>query len=366
MATVLERARGGQRGLIVLTHKEIFLLEHGKLTKGSRRSITSPNLARFARKVMSRIRDDYLVGAHIGGKISPDHPVFSGSFQDFTMATPLQWRASNAHPVVPLVSAFFIPKTFSKYTRRRRSWDLIHVATDGPGKNWDRFVSIAAQLISQQPHLRILTVSTHGSEKSQSHLRSKFEKIKSEISGGLHHISLLTKNGERGLPAAVMANLLGDSKVICLFSQSEGTPKIITEAMMAGCFPVVYEDLLRTCSFLPDLATYENTMKETKELEKISAAITRFSEEISDRMCQVAQAKFELVKNVQYLQIFLRDLTGQDWDLPKHEDLRLRLPAHTRNGADWFRDKTNVSTTDLATRKNWADFESWLRQVRPS
>ena len=362
MATVLEHARGGQRGLIVLTHKEVFLLEHGRLTKGSRRSIASPNLARVARKVLSRIRDDYVVGAHIGGKISSDHPVFSGSFQDFTMATPLQWRASDAHPVVPLVSAFFIPKTFSEYNRRRRSWDLLHVATDGAGKNWDRFISVTADLLSKQPGLRVLAVSTHGCEKSEWLLRSRLREIKSGISHGLHHISLVPKNGEKGLPAAVMANLLGDSKVICLFSQSEGTPKIITEAMMAGCFPIVYEDLLRTCSFLPDLDNDKNTMKETNELERITSAITEFSEEISNAVREVAQSKFELTKNVQSLETFLRDLTGQDWDLPRHEDLRLRLPAHTKNGAYWFRGKLNSSTADLATPRNWIGFESWLRR----
>lgn len=359
MATLLARPKQASPGVLVLTHKEIDFLRNGRRSPIGRYRFLYPIEILFARNVLRVLRRRYLIGAHIGFKLPASHDVFSGKYNDFLMSTPTLLNVIDGLklPVFPKTSAFFIPEHFREYMSEQRSWDLIHISTNARYKNWDRFGRVAADLISKYPKIKILAISTHSSETSRKHLDDMLEKTMGKSYKSITYLSHISQVGGKGFPPNFIATLLGDSKVLALFSENEGSAKVVAEALAAGCLPTIYETLADSSAFYPERDLFEMTMVPGSESDAI-LNLMKIDSRTREKISRVSLDLRGLRVSEVELRDFLSELNAAKIDSTLEDDFRLTLPSQDMSGSPWLTGiRRSQKTADLSSIRDWHKFQ---------
>lgn len=367
MATVLDWPSAGRKGLVCLTHKEASFLFSGSLQWGplSRYRRFHPKAA-VARYVWRALKAQYDFGVHFGSRVQANHPANSSQWA-FRLATPL--LSDEPEGRVALTSAYFIPEDFApaQFVAQRR-WDVVHIATGSGYKNWDRALSSVTSLAQSRPNFKALLVSTHGTEKQlRTFTRWLEQLLPNSVKDRIQHAAILTASGEKGLPEEVVKTLLQSSKTLVLFSESEGTPKIVSEGLMSGCRVVVYNILLLNSAQFPSLPGSLFQMKSGSEKETIERCLDLAPESKTDQATRLSavRATFSEEINIVRLAEELSTILARPICLVANGFFRLQLPAHTARGMPWIKDSTFRTTSDLSSTSDWFRFWRFLsKQIK--
>lgn len=362
VATVLDWPREGRRGLVCLTHKEASFLFSGKLQWGPlsrfRHFLPQAAIARYFLRELEAFCD---FGIHFGSRVPENHPAHSSRWA-FRMATPLLSKEPERR--VALTSAYFIPDDFmpSEFVAQRR-WDLVHIATASGYKNWDRALDAIVPLAQSRDNFQALLVSTHETEKELRRFTRWLDQILLKSGQGrIQHAAILTAGGEKGLPQDVIKVLLQSSKALVLFSESEGTPKIVSEGLMAGCRVVLYNALLLNSAHFPSLPGSIFPMKSGAEQQTIERCLDLPAESEADQASRLSAVRsaFSEEVNIVRLSAELSTLLARPISFVGNGFFRLQLPGHTPRGMPWIKNPTYRTTSDLSTTLDWLNFWRFL------
>lgn len=337
MAVMLAAPSEGRRGILVLTHKEAKWLLGGEPRRPS--GIVRGSLLRR----LERSRDRYAIGVHSGRRLSANSAALDPRW-DFVMATELLAPSLEPHRRIALSSAHFVPDGYGLPWSSARGWDLVHIATQSAGKQWSRFFEIVAELLDADPSLRVLGIATRRDEQPSlrapaadilgQHLDRGF--VLAEPVGGAFY---------KGWHPRVIERILADTKVLCLLSEVEGSSKVVSEASMAGCRVVLYEQLLACCVAVPAGTDHVVAMTPGTEAGVIQRTIVGFPAYRADRA--VLAAFYGERASTVTLSRRLAQILGHPVLLDDADDLRFRLPAHSDTGMPWLARRPGDSTADV-------------------
>lgn len=336
MAVLLARPQVGRRGVVVLTHKEVKWLYGGG----------SPPLRQRHRsqlhRRLDRLRERYAFGVHAGRRLSPTSAALDQRWE-FVLATERLAPELAEDRRIARSSAHFVPDDYGVPMPEHRTWDLVHVATQSSGKHWPRFLAASAALLATDPSLRILGIATRA--PGQPSLRVEASEVLGDHLGRSFVLEEPDSTGFfKGWHPRIIERILAETKVLCLFSEIEGSSKIVSEASMAGCLVVLYEQLVECCIELPEGARHVLPMQPGSEVMALAAAIRNAADYRPDR--RRLTAFYGETASIAHLRARLAEILGHPVDLEDTEALRFRLPAHSDAGMPWIRGDRPTVTAD--------------------
>jgi len=369
MALILARMSPSHKGVMVLTHKEMFDLypEQRGSRLGRLRSLlrgTPPKLSGSERSTVlqriSSLRQGYIVGVHFGWYL-PRAPQFLNHI-DFYMATNSNFNESGhiLGKQFPLVSADFVPPIFESPEDFERDIDLLGVANNAPYKRLDLFVQVASQIFSARSDAKIRLITPKPLVMNRRQI--KLERV---LNDAVTHLLISHPHADfqlirpdisamgKGLSHHAVAGFLQRSKVFFLSSQGEGQPKVLHEALVAGCSVVAFQKLLQhgVDVRVPDSIRF---VPSGFESAGVLTALTEWPEGRANQ--SVLNEALAERNSVQRLLAFLETLAGKGLAFESIPPLSLALPAHSPSGMPWLEFKDDRATSDLHDFGEWERF----------
>ena len=357
--------------MISLTHKEAAFLVRGTLGWASPlglvqrlrfRHLRGLALASFARRVLSKLQEKYRVGVHVGSSLPADHPAFDSDRWDFILCTEKLWRGPPSLKMIPLSSAHFIPERFSSKVPQKKEWDLTYIATDSWYKNWPIFAKVSRELVEQDSKFKILAVSTHTNEPGRKNFVKWLKRKLGDTYGkNVTHFTAVTNGADKGFDQEKISSILRSTKFFVLFSQSEGSSKVVGEALMSGCSVFIYKAFREECADWP-MIPEDHLLQEGSEASQIRKRLV-FENETGASLAPPANEIINycgLEHNVRRLSSELSRILGFSVNISPDDHLRFRLPAHTALDMPWFSASKGRATSDLSKIREWAQFKRHL------
>jgi glycosyltransferase involved in cell wall biosynthesis len=328
----LKEPFGESKGVIVFTHKERDLLE-----------MKIPVLA----KTLRLLKTKYFLAMHWGFF---RQGVANVSWIDFHLAAEgtLSLAPSDTTPVIRLCSRNFLPGFFRK-TDSPKIWDILNVSRPAKFKNIPQFFSAVKAMYEKGFLTEVLLLCV--AEKTEPELYKTYLEMFSATERE-HFVFLMTLSGNNAFPLSRqrMAELYNDSRILTLFSDSEGESRVIAEALCCGT-PVVakkhltgggrdYLDESNSRLFETPQEAAETFIDMLENYEKYNFDPTRLQSELHE---EPSIAKLE----VELRRVFSRH--GAVFDGPlKTEELDRNLPSHILTLPKELR---RSSTNDLVSTK---------------
>lgn len=363
MAHIFKHPTPEQKGIIVFTHKEIHFF-HGLRANRIQRLFFPKD---YYAKYLDAIRQKYFCGIHFGW-YSGYREIYNDF--DFLMATPsvLDLAGNTVQPMlIPFRSRNFIPEVFQPMPASQKYWDIICVSNNNRKKNLAEFLRAIRHIYDAGYAYRVLLVSRVS--KNEDKQGDKFYvELEDDYQQLFNHderdrftlIRPAQTNDFIGLPQPTISFFYNSSKVFTLFSEVEGGPKVVSEALLCG-LPIVASRKL------------------------VGGGLDYLNESNShlfDKLDTAHQALIDAVENVEQFQVDIQGLrqdiglegalkqlkdyfsrlyqqNGQNFDgeLINTDRLHLRLPSHTRAGIPWA---TEGVTADILSRQK---FDIFLRHI---
>ncbi|WP_425395011.1 glycosyltransferase [Aeoliella sp.] len=311
-------------------------------------------------KITPAITQRYLVGIHFGwvqpaGFRLPPWASFYFAHDGLVQ---------NQHAYrIPLVSANFTPDYFVPNPEVPKYWDLIYIARNSRHKKLEEFFQCVRNIYDAGRDYKVLLICRTDGTNSNSTIAFR------DLAGTYYRLfspaererfTLLGLSSELrylGMSQRQLVYFYQSSKVATLFSSREGTPKMISEALLCG-LPVVVNRSLEgggrrhlNKSNSVQFSGYSNA-----HLAVIEAVENhRQLQPSSQRMRGVLSEEFSLPKLIDYLRE-LHELHGKrfDGELINLDRLNLRLPAHLVDDIPWATDSS--MTSDIVSQSQWRIF----------
>lgn len=383
MATILKKKSQTSKGIIIFTHKElkhffrldslsflrrlVYLFKKGLLFEDLQ-LLTNP---KYFPTQIQQIKREYILGVHFGGYCE-DAPF--PLVEDFLMKSPSNLKnLTHNIPVIPLVSRDFISDFFNTAHRPSKPyWDVILVARNHRVKNLDCFLTSVKKLYQEGYHYKVLLVITSARNENKTdnytELASDYYKLFNEKERKL--ITLLKIHPEvssPGLPAETISILMQNSKTLALFSEREGGPKVVSEALMCGCRVIIYDyieggardavDDSNSIRF-KDFKDAHIAIRQAVELGPLDEqAVTKVIERVSaasslNKLLSFLHEKFFHEKDNHYL---INNVINID-------QLDKRIPAHLNDESVPWNSKREVGTSDIFTTIQFEEFKKHLSE----
>lgn len=336
MATILKKPTESAKGVICFTHKEVSSIKP------------------------SCLQGKYFLGVHYGGfSIGATVP----NWASFYFGRNSVVGNANHAIRIPLASANFTPECF-KQIPCDKMWDIINVSRNARLKNLNLFFDAVKRLYSRKKMYRVLLVCpTRREENDWDHYTNITEVYYGRFSEKeREYFTLLRLSPELhylGLSQSQLAMFYQHSKVCTLFSETEGSPKVITEALLCGCPIVVYNKQLGSGRDFLD----KNNSVQFGNFAEADVALEEAVENYTSLIPSTAlYDEMSITYTLPLLKQYLAGLYqshGQvfDGELINTDNLNLRLPAHYVYNP-WA--TSPYYTSDI---KNAAQWEEFLRHV---
>jgi len=333
MPTIIKESSAGSPGIITFTGGEAL---YGLPT-------VSKKVRKFLESETSCGR--WLFGVHIQGDFTnlgiwPNEP-----WHSFILwPNPEENYLSNViEKVIPYSCINFLPQDLGVAPRGISEYDMCLVTRASEVKNIEISVRIIKQMLNLRPQFQCVVIVPDYRENISGKIKSSSSEIfyfqqltKMFTSRELKNISFISSSthsfGKFPLSASFVSNVIKDSKFLMLNSHSEGTPRVLAEALLLGTPCIVSENLssgINHClnknnsiaiSDVPDIAA-----------QQIDAALENYDELFQlDR--EDAQRKFSQFYNLEQFKDNLSGMlkskgfqTNGRWFL---ESLHLRLACH--------------------------------------
>ncbi|MFT5171695.1 MAG: glycosyltransferase involved in cell wall biosynthesis, partial [Candidatus Marinamargulisbacteria bacterium] len=246
----LKQPTSTSKGILIFTHKERFLLN---------------SIQPLVRHQLKLTADRYVIGMHWGGFHDalirpPKHVSFhlwAKGLVSFSNLTP-------PPAIIHLTSRNFTPTCFTK-AEISKSWDIINISRLSKIKKLDEFLAVIRRLFDRGMTPKTLLVSPMPADLNQRNCYreffSDFDTMFSEEEQR-HFTLLMIPSGDDIFPLSQesLSYLYNSSRVFTLFSEEEGEPRVVTEALSCG-LPVVIRESLKGAG--KDYLTPENSRQFT-------------------------------------------------------------------------------------------------------
>ena len=379
MAHIFKHPSKNAKGILVFTHKEWrhFTIFDKISTRGGLRYLFKSGLWLKPLELFSTLKINqeineiskhYVLGIHLGWIV----PTFDvDSRISFIMASPdnlTKWKPLPGQRQIPLASRNFIPEFFTPIENSPKFWDIINVSRNSKFKRIDAFFASIRKIYDQGHKFRVLLVIAAGDESSKTaylDVEKDFYRIFNSEERNLFTLMRLSpKLSFPGLPQETLAFFYRSSKVFALFSEKEGGPKVLSEAMGSGLSVVIHKNLVgpEYNSLLPEQNTFRFADYD-QAADRLIDAVK--SPGLSNESLEKLRGEVWAPRTIEKLKTHFQSVFAQmqmefDGQLENLDRLHLRLPAHTHDGIAWGRVGTN-ETADVLTHEQFQQLKSCLR-----
>ena len=248
MAHILKNPTKNNKGVILFSHKEIAFFSNGVKTirydfvnKITSKLFPFDVYKSQYQKDLIKLHEKYFFGQHFGW-YHEDYPTMP--MIDFYLATDSTVSFQDEASIfrIPLSSSSFINQSFSEkqYTK---VWDIVCVSHNGNNKRLQSFFKSVRKLFDSGKKYKILLINNASVNETK---KRHYTEIEEDYNSMFSHeerqyFSLLRLNTSLsflGLPTQCIADFYNLSKVFALFSEKEGEPRAVSEALLCN-LPVV-------------------------------------------------------------------------------------------------------------------------------
>lgn len=375
MAHIFKHPEGLNKGIVVLTHKELaFLVDRNRLSK---RDFLSPITAikkQFSNiykkgeigEIIEKIREKYFIGVHWGGYTGA---VETPTWVDFNMSARGNGSFSGDSLYIPLCSANFTPDVMFD-ARQEKYWDLICVAKSHKVKKIPVLMDQIKRIYKRGYSYRVLIViASNRDETGDKFDVDLFDKYYADFTAEERELFTIIKTdpdmGFQGFSYSFLSHLYNQSKVFTIFSQKEGECRVIKEAQLCGLPVVVKSDMQgggrdylnnKNALFFDSYDTaFETLIDAVEGFDEFEINCSEIKKEIGE------QESIEQLKSW-FKELF--QLHGQSFDgyLLNTDNLNRRLPSHYFDpSVGWAASPDfRFKTTDIVNYKMLCSFSDHL------
>ena len=353
MATILKKPNQENKGIIVFTHKEDkYFFEKSNLF-----------IRNKIKKKLIRLKNRYFLGVHFGWI---NHYKSRFRFYNFLLATESVLRGTENKKesyIIPLRSRNFTPDFFHPNRDYEKHWDIICVSNNTKNKNLKYLLKSIRKIYDMGYYFRVLLISPE--RKNEKNNKKFYQNLEKDY---LNHFScrereyftLIRPNakfGFLGFSQSEMAFFYNSSKVFTLFSEKEGGPKAVSEALLSGNLIVVHSKLEGGGR---DFLNNRNSIQ-FKNFDEAYMALIQAVEKYHEYKPETDMLKRNLSENesIKVLNAYLDDLYkiyNQQFDkkLDRTHRLNLALSAHESDEIPWG--KSIEYTSDIQSYKQFNIF----------
>lgn len=270
MAHILKFPTSTNKGIVLFTHKEI-----GYFSKGVKQirfewfnNLTSKIFPKnqhksFFQKGLEEISKDYFIGEHFGWYHRNYHTV---PLVDFYLCTPSTVTFQNPDEIttIPLSSSSFINEVFEN-KKFKKIYDVMCVSHSGNNKRLKDFLKSVRELYDRGKKYRVLLINKQSVlENAKGHYIDLEKDYHSMFTAEEKQwFTLLRIKGSLsllGLPSQAICEFYNLSKVFALFSEQEGEPRAVSEALICG-MPVVINKNIKAGGVGLDMLNDNNSVR---------------------------------------------------------------------------------------------------------
>jgi len=362
------------KGIIVFTHKEMdwfFPVNNKRLVKSfakpggfKRVEIIKNFLLRPYSKAFQKIHEKYFIGVHYGWV-----PERSRLYEncDFIMSShPINEKKEKNIFRIPLVSRNFTPQCFNNQ-HQKKHWDILCVSRMIKFKNLDYLLKSIRKIFDQGYNYKVLMIVLENKKMDKkrfyTNLMDDYYSLFSYNERQNFSIMLLSSNiGITGLPFEVMSYFYNSSKIFTLFSNAEGSSKVISEALLCSLPVVVKENLEgggrdflskdNSILFSSFENAHESLIRAVENYDLFKVEIETLRKSLSE--------EFSLEEIKKYFKKLFEE-NGQTFDgkLINTDKLNIRLNGHLNKSIDWAQDR--FRTADIHSVKQLNEFMNNLK-----
>ncbi len=320
MAHIFKYASLGKRGIIVLTHQEIEYILQKQETH----------------ELIKKLISHYYIGVHYGGySMGVAFPNFCHFFMASRTITDIAYRYPQIYEI-PLASGNFTSPVFYNDKKINKYWDIINVSRNSNVKNLDRFIRQVKEIYNAGYNFKVLLISPQRHEETQEDhylkLMDDYYSIFSRREQDNFTILRLSPELEfKGLSKTALSYFYQASKIFTIFSEQEGFPGVISEALLCGLPIVTWKNMRSSAHDYLDRNNsllFDNFELSHETLINAVVGYGNFSlneERIASDLCEIST----IPKLIEYFKIlYERNGDSFDGELDNYDDLVSRLPAH--------------------------------------
>lgn len=358
MAHIFKYPEGGNKGILVLTHKELKWLQFNFRKK----EIFNPYLliskkfqSRKVKTYINHIKEKYFIGIHWGhfheNVVTPD-------WVSFHMSALGTCTFVGDPIVIPLSSANFTPRIMAP-KRIDKYWDIITVAKNIKVKRFDILINEIRKIFDLGYKYRVLFVIASNKVEHQDKFYSNilddyFELFSDEERERFTIIKTHPNMGFQGFSYTFLAHLYNQSKIFTIFSQQEGECRVIKEAQMCGLPIVVKSDMIgggrdylnsnNSVLFNEYSEAHHALIEAVETVEKFEVDFEQLKEVLGEK------ASIESLKKY-FSDLYKSNDQEFDGSLVNLDNLNRRLPSHYFDASIVWANhpKYRFSTTDVVT-----------------
>ena len=357
MAHIFKHPENGNKGIIVLTHKEVNNILPLLLKK--------------------QIQEKYFIGVHYGScqgsvSLNPNISFILGSNKQATFI-------GHQPKKINLLSRNFTPKTFYLDDKEKKHWDVITVSRAIKIKNLKLFLRSIKSIYDSGNIIKVLlvipTVELENTpEQAPRYDRDIVDFAKQIFSyDELKNITILRLSqdlGMMGIPGETISLLMRKSKVFSLLSPSEGGSKVVSESICSGLINVLWkgitggasEYLTKNNSVLVNSLTVDSVSRGIINAIKKSSNIylnKDFLEEYTE-IIKYLREDYTVDKiKKEFCNLYNENGQNFDGNLINTDELNFRLPGHFHQ-VQWSVGG-NGQTADIISQKQLDIFLSHLK-----
>lgn len=341
MAHIFKHFSGKEKGILVFTHKELY---------------NSDIVETFLSK---EIKDKYFIGCHYGWYMPNTTPK---KYIDFHMGKKSTVSFDSKVFRIPLNSRNFTEKIFSNWNQSRY-WDIASISHGNQNKKVDKILEQARRLYDLKKEYKILLILTANTkeEELKKHIafyHENFSKKEKEL------FTLMVPSpvaSRLGFSRSQIAHFLNSSKVLTLFSKTEGESRIISEGLLCGNIVVADKNLRG--GGLDYLDNKNSALFEDIDLAYLSwiSAVEEFPVfEYNQNKLYQQLHETQSIKTLKdyFNKLYVKHGMRFDYKLINTDNLNFRLPAHD-DSVPWV--SYDRYTSDIFSKEQFMAFVGELK-----
>lgn len=230
MAHIFKHPNRNNKGILVITHQEIDFI------------LRTPQI----HEKVKHILQDYYLGVHYGGfSFGAYLPPFCSFYMGRPSVTDIKVRQPDVFDI-PLASGNFTSRVFNENKDAYNYWDIINVSRNGNVKKLKTFFREVKKIYELGHKYNILLVcASREEETEQDHfidIADVYYDMFTKEEQEMFTLMRLGKDLEfKGLSKKQLSFFYQSSKVMTLFSEMEGFPGVIPEALLTGTTVVIWK-----------------------------------------------------------------------------------------------------------------------------
>ncbi|NJC26159.1 glycosyltransferase [Neolewinella antarctica] len=378
MAHLLKLPKKDQKGILLITHKEALVFNKAvkqirfeKVNELTRKLFPLTELKPFYQTRFDELKKHYYVGQHFGWYHQNYAPLPEIDFFLCTKST-VSFQDESKVFRIPLSSSSFIHKTFRPMDLGLKLWDILSVSNNGATKRLREFVLAIRRLYDRGHRMKVLvvnkmSVNEPGKRFDNELMDLYYELFSDEERNDFVMMRLASDMSFIGMPSETIAQFMNLSKVFALFSEQEGEPRVVAEALICG-LPVVTWKHIRAGGSIDHLNEQNSVRFETYEKsdDALLEAVQRCDEFVVDSDGLTKRLREDYT--IEILKGYMTDLYAKngetfDGEIEHGELLANAVNAHLVS-VPWAKDR--FGTADILDKEQFNIFYEFAMDAVPS